>query len=44
MPVAVLDIVEGLKASLARAKKPAAEGRRSQAWLPVAAAHSAESS
>ncbi len=38
-PVAVLDILEGLKASLARAKKPAAGARRSPARLPAAAAH-----
>jgi DNA end-binding protein Ku len=37
-PVAVLDILEGLKASLARAKKPAAGARRSPARLPAAAA------
>jgi len=36
--VAVLDILEGLKASLVRAKKPTAEARRSPARLPAAAA------
>ena len=38
VPVAVLDILEGLKASLARAKKPAAGAKRSPARLPAAAA------
>ncbi len=38
VPVAVLDILEGLKASLARAKKPAVGARRSPARLPAAAA------
>jgi len=37
VPVAVLDILEGLKASLARAKKPAAEARRSPPRLPAVA-------
>ncbi len=38
VPEAVLDILEGLKASLARAKKPTAGAKRSAARLPAAAA------
>ena len=38
VPVAVLDILEGLKASLARTKKPAAGASSSPARLPAAAA------